>query len=96
VLRALAQGQVRTLLVRADVRGAGFRCAGSGRLVPSAADCLGEGDAVAVPDIVSAAADEARRQAVPVTLIEDPDIGKPIDGLAALLRFSPRAGGPGP
>lgn len=96
VLRALAQGQVRALLVRADVRGAGFRCAGSGRLVLSAADCLGEGDPVAVPDIVSAAADEARRQGVPVTLIDDPDIAKPIDGLAALLRFSPRDGRPGP
>ncbi len=96
VLRALAQGQVRTLLVRADVRGAGFRCAGSGRLVLSTADCLAEGDPVAVPDIVSAAAEEARRQGVSVTLIEDPDIAKPIDGLAALLRFSPRAGGPGP
>ena len=87
VLRALAKGQVRTLLVRSDVRGAGFRCAGSGRLVLSPTDCGGEGDPVAVTDIVGEAAAEARRQGATVTVIQDAESFTAIDGLAALLRF---------
>lgn len=87
VLRALAQGQVRTLLVRPDVRGTGFRCTGSGRLVLSANDCRGDGAPVPVPDIAGDATAEARRQGATVAVIQDPESAKTIDGLAALLRF---------
>jgi peptide subunit release factor 1 (eRF1) len=87
VLRALAKGQVRTLLVRRDVRGTGFRCAASGRLVLSATDCEGEGDPLAVTDIVGEAVAEALRQRATVAVIQDPESAKAIDGLAALLRF---------
>ena len=87
VLRALANGQVRTLLLRADVRGAGFRCGGSGRLVLSAADCRGDGEAIPVPDVFRAAADSARSQGAAIATIDDPDVARPIEGMAALLRW---------
>jgi peptide subunit release factor 1 (eRF1) len=87
VLRALAKRQVRTLVVRADVRADGFRCGGSGRLVLSAADCRGEGDPMPVPDLFQAAAEEARRQGATVTFLDDRDAARPIEGLAALLRW---------
>ncbi len=86
-LRALARGQVRTLIVRHDVRGSGFRCTGSGRLVLAAVDCGTEGEPLPVPDIVSEAIEEALRQRVSVVIIRDPEAAKAIDGLAALLRF---------
>ena len=87
VLRALAKGQVRVLLVREDAQGTGFRCAKSGRLVPSAADCLGEGEPIPVSDLVAEASAEARRQGATVTVIRDPEAAKAVDTLGALLRF---------
>jgi len=87
VLRALAQGRARTLLVRADTREPGFRCTQSRRLVLSALECRGEGDPIRLPDILTAAVGDAKRQGASVTLIADREIAKPIDGLAALLRF---------
>jgi peptide subunit release factor 1 (eRF1) len=87
-LRALAKGQVRTLLVRTDVRAAGFRCRSSGRLVLSAADCLGDGTPVPVPDVVEEASVAARRQGATIAVIQDPDAARRIDGFAALLRFA--------
>lgn len=91
VLAALAKRQVRTLLVNPDVRGTGFRCEQSGRLVLSAADCRGEGEPQPVPDVIGEAVAEARRQGAPVIVIRDRDAAKAIDGLAALLRFRARA-----
>jgi peptide subunit release factor 1 (eRF1) len=88
VLRALSKHQVRNLLVRADLdAGGGFRCDQSGRLVVSAADCRGEGDPMPVPDLFQAACEEARRQGATVTSLDDPDVARPIEGLAALLRW---------
>lgn len=87
VLGALAKGQVRMLIVRPDVRGTGFRCATSGRLVLSAADCRGEGAPVPVNDLIGEAIKEAERQHVEVKLVRDPEATHAIDGLAALLRF---------
>lgn len=87
VLAALARRQVRTLLVRSDVRGTGFRCAGSGRLVLSASDCRGEGDPIPVRDLVGEAIADARAQDAAVLVVAEPDNAKAIDGLAALLRF---------
>jgi peptide subunit release factor 1 (eRF1) len=88
VLRALSKRQVRALLVRADRDGgSGFRCDRSGRLVVSAADCRGEGRPIPVSDLFQAAAEEARRQRATVTFLDDRDAARPMEGLAALLRW---------
>lgn len=86
-LGALAKGQVRVLLVRADTHRQGYRCAASGRLAASKAECSGEGEPMPVPDLVSDAIQEALRQHVSVTVIRDRKPADAIDGMAALLRF---------
>ena len=87
-LRALARRAVRTLLVRPDVRASGFRCADSERLVLSAVDCRGEGQPRPVRDVIAAAMREALAQDATLAIIQDVDLAKRIDGLAALLRYS--------
>jgi len=87
-LRALARRQVRTLLVAAGTRGTGYRCSDSGRLVLSAADCYGEGEAALVPDLVGEAIAAARSQDAAVELIQEPELVGRIDGMSALLRFT--------
>ncbi len=89
-LRALSRGQVRTLLVRADVSGWGFRCEASGRLVLSRAECRNEGRPIPVADLVSEAIEEALRQHVAVVVLDDPEARAPVDGVAAVLRFRGR------
>jgi peptide subunit release factor 1 (eRF1) len=86
-LRALARGQVRTLMLVAGLTGTGFRCSASGRLVLAATDCLGEGAAVPEPDLVARVLEEGQRQGASVEVIHDPALAKRVDGLAALLRF---------
>ena len=86
-LRALARGQVRTLLVAADAGEPGFRCADTGRLSLSDRDCRDEGGAVPVLDVVDEAIEEALRQRVTVNVIYDPAAAKKVDDLAGLLRF---------
>jgi peptide chain release factor subunit 1 len=86
-LHALAQGQVRTLLVRADASLPGFRCAATGLLTLEARECRGQGDAVPVPDIIDDAIEEALRQRVGLDVVFEPDAAETINGLAALLRF---------
>ena len=86
-LRALGRGQVRVLIVPAGQAGSGYRCTLSGRLVLARGDCHGEGDPVPVPDLVSEALEEALRQHVEVEVIDDPETGSRVDGLAGLLRF---------
>jgi peptide subunit release factor 1 (eRF1) len=86
-LRALAKGQVRTLLVTGEVSATGFRCALSQRLVLAASDCLEEGVPTPVSDLISEAIADARRQDASVVTIQDPETARRIDGLAALLRF---------
>jgi len=86
-LRALNRGQVRTLLVRADVSGWGFRCEDSGRLVLSKAECRNEGRPLPVADLVSEAIEEALQQHVTVVVLDDPEARASVDGLAAVLRF---------
>jgi len=86
-LRALNRGQIRLLLLSAGLSGAGYRCAASGRLALSRADCRDEGEPVPVPDLVSEALDEAFRQHVEVEVIDDPELKDRVDGLAGLLRF---------
>jgi peptide subunit release factor 1 (eRF1) len=86
-LRALARGQVRTLLVSADASMPGWRCAGSGRLVINLADGRGEGEPVPVVDVIDDAIEEALRQRVEVNVVYGREQVERIDGLAALLRF---------
>lgn len=87
VLRALARGQVRMLVLRADQSGSGYRCADTGRLALSKAECRGEGTPVPVADLLNEAITEALHQGVGITVIHDPEVAGAIDGLAAELRF---------
>lgn len=86
-LRALARGQVRTLLVAADAAQSGFRCKGSGRLALTERDCRDEGGAEAVLDVVDDAIEEALRQRVNVNVVYQEDTEGSIEGIAGLLRF---------
>ena len=87
VLRALARGQVRTLLVDPGRSQPGFRCRVSGRLTVAADGCREEGGADPVPDLVEEAIEEALRQHAHVDVVEDGAARARVDGLAALLRF---------
>lgn len=87
VLRALARGQVRRLFIRPAQSGSGYRCADTGRLVLSRAECRGEGTPVAVADLVNEAIEEALRQRAGIVVIHDREVTLAIDGLAAELRF---------
>ena len=86
-LRALSRGQVRTLLVHADASEPGFRCGDSGRLARTERECRGEGESVAVLDIVDDAIEEALRQGVDLNVVYEAEARESVDGLAALLRF---------
>jgi peptide chain release factor subunit 1 len=86
-LDALAKGQVRTLLVRADASVPGFRCGVSGRLTLNPRDCRSLGDAIPVPDVIDDAIEEALRQRIDLDVVFEPDAAETINGIAALLRF---------
>lgn len=86
-LEALAKGQVRTLLVRADASVPGFRCGATGRLTLNARDCRSLGEAIPLPDVIDDAIEEALRQRVDLDVVFEPDAAETINGIAALLRF---------
>jgi peptide subunit release factor 1 (eRF1) len=86
-LRALARGQVRSLLVDADAGEPGFRCGDSGRLALTQRECRGEGDPIPVLDVIDDAIEEALRQGVDVNVVYEPEARESIQGLGALLRF---------
>lgn len=86
-LRALANGQVRTLLVHAEATQAGFRSLATGRLAIGAVDLRTDGEVVPVLDVVDDAIEEALRQRVALDVVHDVEASQAIDGLAALLRF---------
>jgi peptide subunit release factor 1 (eRF1) len=86
-LRALARGQMRTLLVNNDTAVPGFRCEGSGLLALNERDCRAEGNPIPVLDVVDDAIEEALRQGVDVNVVYDPDAVAAIDGIAGLLRW---------
>ena len=86
-LRALSRGQVRSLLVDADAAEPGFRCGESGRLTLTDRECRGEGEPIAVLDVVDEAIEEALRQGVDVNVVYEPGARDSIDHLGALLRF---------
>ena len=86
-LRALARGQVRSLLVDADASQPGFRCGDSGRLALTERECRGEGEPIPILDLVDDAIEEALRQGVDVNVVYEPEARVAIDGLGGLLRF---------
>lgn len=86
-LRTLYRGQVRTLFIRDDLEGRGFRCSATGRLVLAKADCRNEGQAQPVRDLVDESIEEALRQRVRVVMVPDCPAAVAVDGLAATLRF---------
>ncbi len=86
-LKALARGQVRVLLVDADAAEPGYRCGDSGRLARTEHECRGEGEALAVLDVVDDAIEEALRQGVAINVVYEEAARASVRGLAALLRF---------
>lgn len=86
-LRALHRGQVRTLFLRDNLEGQGFRCSATGRLVLAKGDCRNEGQPQPVRDLVDEAIEEALRQRVRVVTVPDSAGAEAVDGLAATLRF---------
>ncbi|MBA2627559.1 MAG: hypothetical protein H0U85_06070 [Gemmatimonadales bacterium] len=86
-LKAMARGQVRSLLVNADAAMPGVRFADSGALGVSARDGRGQGDALPVIDVIDDAIEEALRQHVDVNVVYDETAAQRIEGLAGLLRF---------
>ena len=90
VLRALGQGQVRTLLVDPTVEHGGFRCAHTARLTIESDGCDAETAFEPVPDVVDEAIEDALRQGCHVEVVEDGDARTRVEGLAALLRFRTR------
>ena len=86
-LRALHQGQARTLFIREELEGPGYRCAGSGRLVLAKGECRGEGEPQPVKYLVDECLEEGLRQGVRVIMVPDSPAKNVVDGLAATLRF---------
>jgi peptide chain release factor subunit 1 len=86
-LKALHQGQVRSLFIRDNLEGQGFRCPATGRLVLAKGDCRNEGQPQPVRDLVDEAIEEALRQRIRVVMVPDCAEAEAVDGLAATLRF---------
>jgi peptide chain release factor subunit 1 len=85
-LRALAQGQVRTLLVDHDATVAGFRMSVGGRLTADGAASRAEGEPVPVADLLDDAIEDALRQRARVHVVQGP-LARRLDTLAGILRF---------
>jgi peptide subunit release factor 1 (eRF1) len=86
-LKALAQGQIRLLLVRGDAALPGFRSLKTGRLSLLARDLRADGEVTPAADVIDDAIEEALRQRVALDVIYGPEAAEMIDGLAGLLRF---------
>lgn len=85
-LRALARGQVRTLIVDGDAAVPGFRCSGSGRLTELPSSGRGEGETLAIADLLDDAIEDALRQRARIAVVRG-DEARRFDRLAAILRF---------
>lgn len=85
-LRALGQGQVRTLLVNDEASLPGFRSLTTGRLAIGAVDLRSDGEVVPTLDVIDDAIEEALRQRVALDVVHEAARAQ-IDGLAGLLRF---------
>ncbi len=86
-LKALANGQVRLLLVRGDAATPGFRSLKTGRLAMTAREIREDGEVVPIIDLIDDAIEEALRQRVALDVVYDADASEVVDGLAGLLRF---------
>ena len=82
-LKALFQGQVRTLVVQADASAPGFRMASSGRLSTLPSGLRSEGEALPVTDVLDDAIEDALRQRARVAVVRE----NGFDRMAAILRF---------
>jgi peptide chain release factor subunit 1 len=85
-LRALARGQVRTLIVDADAVVPGYRWSVSGRLAESATGTRAEGEALPLADLLDDAIEDALRQRSRVAVVRGAEARR-FDRLAAILRF---------
>jgi peptide chain release factor subunit 1 len=85
-LRALARGQVRTLIADHDAEIAGFRLALSGRLTTDRAVARGEGEPLPVADVIDDAIEDALRQRARVAVVRG-ELARRFHQLAAVLRF---------
>jgi peptide chain release factor subunit 1 len=85
-LRALARGQVRTLIVDGDAAVPGFRCSGSGRLTELPSSGRGEGETLPIADLLDDAIEDALRQRARIAVVHG-DEARRFDRLAAILRF---------
>ncbi len=85
-LRALARGQVRTLVVDGDALVPGYRCSLSGRLTEAASSGRGEGETLPVADLLDDAIEDALRQRSRVAVVRG-DEARRFDRLGAILRF---------
>lgn len=83
-LKALSQGQVRTLIVNADVTVPGFRMPASGRLSTMPSALKSEGEALPVVDVLDDAIEDALRQRSRVAVVHG---ANGFDRMAAILRF---------
>ena len=86
-LRALARGQVNTLVIDGSAKIPGYKCSQTGRLTTSPQGCRGNGTAEPVADVIDDAIEEALKQGCRIQVIEDGNLAGKVEGLAALLRF---------
>jgi peptide chain release factor subunit 1 len=86
-LRALGNGQVRTLLVDGEVSLPGFRSMDTGRLSTGAVDLRADGNVVPTLDVIDDAIEEALRQRVGLGVVHEESARASFEGLAGLLRF---------
>lgn len=86
-LGALHKGQVRTLFIRDNLQGPGFRCSATGRMVLAKGDCRNEGQPRPVRDLADEAVEEALRQRARVVIVPECTGAEAVDGLAATIRF---------
>jgi len=85
-LKALARGQIRTLIVDHDAVIPGYRMSASGRLATAPSGTRAEGEPVPVADLLDDAIEEALRQRARVLVVRGP-MARRIERLAGLLRF---------
>lgn len=87
VLRAIARGQVQTLLVGRGAGPPGYRCLPSRRLIRNKVEAESEA-VVRVPDLIAAAIGDVSQHGGTVAEIRDPKLAARFDGIAALLRYA--------
>src|SRR6185436_3133364 len=85
-LKALFQGQVRTLIVDHDAEQPGYRMPGSGRLTTAPSGLKSEGEPTPVADVLDDAIEDALRQRSRVAVVHG-ERAAMVNHAAAILRF---------